>query len=100
MRGAQLLPRLDAATLAAQPLPVEQVRAGELGRYRIAAESLDRFAIELFGRGVAKEQRPATGFDAGGPVGTARLRRIHQPLEGVASEPSLTHSNSRFHELR
>ena len=47
VRGAQLLARVDAAVLAAQPLAVEQMRAGELGPQPGAAQPLDRFAIEV-----------------------------------------------------
>ena len=43
--AAQLLARVDAAVLAAQPLAVEQVRAGELRAQRRATQALDRFAV-------------------------------------------------------
>ena len=39
--GAQLLPRVHAAALAAQPLPVEQVTAGQLGTEPGAAQVVD-----------------------------------------------------------
>ena len=46
VRGAQLLAGVDAAVLAAQPLAVEQVRAGERHADAGAAEPLDRLAVE------------------------------------------------------
>ena len=53
VRGAQLRTRVDPAILAAQPLAVEQVRAGELGPQPGAAQPLDRLAIQPLG-GVAR----------------------------------------------
>ena len=49
VRGAQLLAGVDAAVLAAQPLAVEQVRAGERDADAGAAEPLDRLAVEPLG---------------------------------------------------
>ena len=49
VRGAQLRARVDAAILAAQPLAVEQVGAGELGTQPGAAQPLDRLAVEALG---------------------------------------------------
>ena len=46
MRGAELLARVDPALLAAQPLPVEQTGASELGVDPGALEPLDRLAVE------------------------------------------------------
>ena len=45
-RDAQLLARVDPPALAAQPLAVEQARAGELHAHAGAAEALDRLAVE------------------------------------------------------
>ena len=44
--GAQLLARVDAPALAAQPLAVEQVRAGELRPQPGPAEPVDRLAVQ------------------------------------------------------
>ena len=41
VRRAELLARVDASALAAQPLSVEQMRAGELGTQPGAAQPLD-----------------------------------------------------------
>jgi hypothetical protein len=57
VRGAQLLARVTAAALAAQPLAVEQVRAGQLRADPGAAEPLDRLEIPALGAGVVAEQR-------------------------------------------
>src|SRR5438094_7688353 len=47
--GAQLLTRIDAPALAAQPLAIEQMRAGEFGTEPGTAQPIDRFAIEVVG---------------------------------------------------
>jgi hypothetical protein len=49
VRGAQLDPRVGAAALAAQPLAVQQVRAGKLGPEAGAAEPLGRLAVQPLG---------------------------------------------------
>jgi len=49
VRGAQLRPRVDPPALAAQPLAVEQVRAGQLGPEAGAAQPADRLAIPALG---------------------------------------------------
>src|SRR5262249_61760300 len=46
---AQLLARVDAPTLAAQPLPVQQVRAGQLRAQLGAAQPADRLALGVLG---------------------------------------------------
>ena len=53
--GVQLLAGVDAPLFASQPLPVEQVRAGELDAEAGTAEALERFAVErLCGFAVAR----------------------------------------------
>ena len=49
MGGAQLLTRIDAPALAAQPLAIEQMRVGEFGTEPGTAQPIDRFAIEVVG---------------------------------------------------
>ena len=66
--------RVDAAVLAAQPLAVEQVRAGELGTQPGPAEPLDRLAVQALGGLAVAQQRPRARLDPERPVGAARLR--------------------------
>src|SRR4029077_17676678 len=54
--GAELRARLAAAALAAQPLPVEQVRAGELCADPGPAEPCDGLAVERLGVLAVAEQ--------------------------------------------
>ena len=49
VRGAQLLAGVEAAALAAQPLAVEEMRAGQLGAHAGAAEPVDRLAVQALG---------------------------------------------------
>ena len=81
-RGAQLLARVDAPALAAQPLAVQQARAGELGREPRAAEALDGLAVEALG-GVAVAQQRAQAR----PMPSAQsvpLACALEPVQGVA----------------
>src|SRR6185369_12983794 len=47
--AAQMLTRIDPASLTPQPLAVEQVCARELGPQQAAAESLDRVPVQAVG---------------------------------------------------
>jgi hypothetical protein len=53
MGVAQLLPRIRAPLFAAEPLAVEQMRAGQLEREPATAEPVDRLAVELLLRTAA-----------------------------------------------
>jgi hypothetical protein len=61
---AQLPARVDAPALAAQPLPVQQVRAGQLRTQPGPAQPVDRLAVELVGGRPAAQQRPAVRLQA------------------------------------
>ncbi len=75
----------DAPALAAQPLAVEQVRAGELRAQPRAAEPLDRLAVQR-----ARRPRPRSAARATAPRCPSAQsvppapRRLGQPLERVA----------------
>jgi hypothetical protein len=59
----QLLAGLGAAPLAAQPLAVEQVRAGELGAQAGPAQAVDRLAVPALGGLAVAEEGADAGFD-------------------------------------
>src|SRR5215472_16082623 len=59
----QLIARVDAAALAAQPLPVEQMRAGKFRADFGAAEPLDRTVIQEIRAVAAGQQRPWAGVN-------------------------------------
>src|SRR5580692_1518900 len=56
---AQLLARVDAPALAAQPLPVQQMRAGEIWAQLRPAQPVDCLAITALGVRALAEQRLA-----------------------------------------
>jgi len=86
---AQVLPCLGAAALAAQPLPVQQVTASELGADPGPAEALDRLAIAGLGLGAA-EQGTDPGLDPQRPVGGQHLGPFGQPVQGRRDERDVT----------
>jgi hypothetical protein len=63
VRRAQLLARVDAAVLAAQPLTVEQMAAGELGADADPAQPRDRLTVAPVGDLALTEQRLDAGVD-------------------------------------
>src|SRR5258707_7089099 len=75
--GAQLLARVAAAALAAQPFPVEQVSAGQLGAVPGPAEVADRLAVQAVSGLAVAEQRADAGFHPHRP-----LRGPHPPVVG------------------
>ena len=79
--GAQLLARVNAAALAAQPLAVEQMGAGELHADAGPAEVRDRLAVVPLGGVALAEQGADAGFDPQRPLGGCRPRAFGQPLE-------------------
>ena len=68
------------SALAAQPLPVQQMRAGELWAQLRLAQSVDRLAITALGVRVLAEQRPAAHVDPLPPVGLTDAGRFGQPV--------------------
>ena len=65
---AQLLARVDPPALAAQPLAVEQMRAGELHAQARAPEALDRLAVAALGGVPLAGERADAGLDPQRPV--------------------------------
>jgi hypothetical protein len=86
VRGTQLPARVDAPALAAQPLPVQQVRAGQLRPQPGPAQPVDRLAVQLVGGRPAAQQRPAARLEAQPEVGPAGgLGRLRQLLQRAAA---------------
>jgi hypothetical protein len=96
---AQLLARVDPAILAAQPLAIEKVRAGELRTEPGAPQPLDRLAVKIVGGRPGAEQRPAPRFDAERELSAAGLRRLSQSLERVFGEPGLSCAHGRLDQF-
>ena len=85
---APLLARLGAAALAVQPLPAEQVRAGELGADPGPAQALDRRAIAAFGDLTVAEQGADAGFDPSAQ--SAGITRVRSDSHSNAAPTSAT----------
>ena len=77
-RDPQLLARIDAPALAAQPFPVEQPRAGELHPDAGSFEVLDRLAVR---RLALARERTDPGLDAECPVAGNVGSVLGDPLE-------------------
>ena len=88
--GAELLARVDPATLAAQPLAVEQVRAGELGPQPGAAQPLDRLAIQALGG-----RRPRSAAPGSAP----RCRAPSRCRRAASSPPAARAHRARARRL-
>src|SRR5204863_483194 len=80
-RAAQLLARLAATALAAQPFAEDQAGTREQRRRPAAIESLDRFAVGVLGGVASCQQRARAGIDSKWPIGSAVS--LGEPLERV-----------------
>ena len=97
--GAQLLARVDAPVLAAQPLAVEQMGAGELHADAGTAEAFDRLAVETVGDVALAEQGADAGLDPQRPLGGRHARAFGQPLECGPDERDVTGPGRRLGQL-
>jgi hypothetical protein len=95
VRRTKLLACVASSPLAPQPLPVEQMRAGELGTEMSPAQPIDRFEVELLGGGAVAQQRPRARLDPQCPVGAAWVippgptAAIQTALTGIPTQPEL-----------
>ena len=83
VRSAQLLARVHAPVLAAQPLAVQEVGAGAVDDDAAPAEPLDRLAVEGVGVLVLAQQRARPGLDAERPVRARDARSLLEPAQRV-----------------
>ena len=58
VRGSELVPRIDPAGSPAEPLPVDQMPAGQVEPKAGRLEPLDRLAVQRLGGVVLSEQGP------------------------------------------
>src|SRR5271170_1360167 len=100
MGDAELRARVGPAALAAQPLPVQQVRPSKLGTKARAVQPVDRLAIGVLRVLAVAEQRPAACVYPQPPVGLADARRLGQPLERVGGQLILPRPAGRLDQLR
>src|SRR5207302_1338578 len=71
------------SALAAKPLAVEEVGAGELDADAGVAEPVDRLPIQALGGLAVAQQRSRAGLDAERPVGAAGAGAVRESLEGA-----------------
>jgi hypothetical protein len=95
----ELLACVQAPALAAQPLAVHQVCAGEMDLDAAAGEPLDRFAVEGFGRGTIGQQGARAGLDPQRPAGGARAGSFLELSEGAGGDLGPIAAGPRFDEL-
>jgi hypothetical protein len=80
---AQLLARVAAAALPAQPFPVQQMGAGELDTHPGPAQVGERLAVEALGFLALAQQRLRPGPQPERPVGAAGIGHHGEPLAGA-----------------
>ena len=85
--------RVDPPALAAQPLAVEQVGAGELGPQRRAAEPLDRLGVAALRR--LARRSAALASAPRGPAPSRSPRRSSSPTAAAARRPRASASPLR-----
>src|SRR6266568_8041533 len=100
VRGAQLLAGIDPPVLPAQPLPVEEVGAGERHPDAGAGEAVDPLAVLALGGLALAEQRPRARLDPERPVAAAGAGTVRQPLEGADGVPGHPAAALRLDQLR
>src|SRR5206468_3471495 len=81
--GAELRARIGTPALAAQPLAVEQVRAGEFRTQPRTTQPLDRFAIQALGGLALAQQRARASLDPQAPAGVAGVRCFGESLKRI-----------------
>jgi len=94
-----VVPGVAAAALAAQPLAVEQVRAGQLRDDPALLQLLDGKRVLGFGVVIAGEQRPAAGQHPERPVGSAGQRPGRECLQGGGGGLPIAASGRRLDHL-
>ena len=88
-----------APVLAAQPLAVEQVRAGQLGADAGPAQPLDRLAVAPLGRLALAEQGADPGLDPQHPLGRGHAGAFGQPLQSGREELHVAGPGRRLGQL-
>src|SRR5215207_1318982 len=79
-RDPQLLARIDAPSLTAQPLPVEQARACELDADARVAEVIDRLAVQALGGISLTCEGAHAGTDSQRPIAGISRCALRHPL--------------------
>jgi len=95
----QLLSRVNASALAAQPLAVEQMRPGELDADLGAGKVLDRLPVQTLCRRTFAQQRPRARLDPERPFGAAGAGSLREPIQGVGRDVAAVAPDRRLDQL-
>ena len=98
-RGAQLLSGVEAAAFAAQPLPVQKVRPGELESHTGTGEVRDRLAVQALGDLALAQQRAHARFDSARPPGADRRRSAPRATPARLEQRSVAGPGCRLGQL-
>jgi len=97
--NAELHACVHAAVLAAQPLAVEQVSAGQSGPDPGPAEPPDRLLVEQLGGLAVADQSSGAGLYAKRPVGGGAAGGRREPPQGCGRAPGRPGPGRRFDQL-
>ena len=81
--GAQLLARVVAAALPAQPFPVQQMGAGQVDAEPGPGEAGDRLAVQALGQLTVTHKCARSRLDAERPLGVAGAGHLVEPVTGT-----------------
>jgi len=99
VRGAELIAGLTATALAAQPLAIEQVGAGQLDAQARASEAVDRLAVKILRGLTAGQQCARARLGPQRPVGTCGAGGLSQLAEGLGRAVRLPGPGRCFDQL-
>src|SRR5688500_7548298 len=99
MCASQLLASVDAPTLAAQPLPIEEVRACEVGPESRAPQVVDGFAVQGLRGLIPAQQRARSGVDPAPPIAVAVHCLLVEAHETTLSELGVSRPGGSFDQL-
>ncbi len=90
---------VGAPLLASEPLAVDEVGTGKVGRRRRGGEELDRLEVQGLGV-VTGAQCPRAGQNAGGPRRAGRVGSFRETRESLLGQRRVTPSHCHFDHVR
>jgi len=96
---AQLFPCVDAATLAAQPFPVQQVGTASSARMRVRPSRSIASRLCAIGGLARAQERARASLDAQRPIGATGAGHARQRSEGVRGALGVSAARGRLDEL-
>ena len=99
VRETELMPRVDAPVLAAQPFAVQEVSPGEADDDPCGREAFDGLLVQRLGDVAGAEQGARHGLDALSPVGTGGTGHDLESLQAGSSDGGCAAPDGRLDEL-